>query len=777
MAHSLRNSTIRTMSNFFHLRVSWRRVIFALLWSCLPAFLFYLLVLQLPFISLSRLGLAVLLIPLLALIAYRTIPRMQALVRRDWAILILVSMLYSAVVSFAFSSYPEKTYLFSPQHTLKIDVTNFVQGQNLVITRFQTSLGDVSLSSFRDLAGWNRSGTSLTPASILYMILLGASLYLLVNVALNSQKRFSPNAEPYLPTWAGYALIAGGLLGAAILAWKVRSAYIELLWVLTLSLLWTTPAYMILRAASKTRLGQIESYFQAAKIQKYAPALIVLCSFLLAFILFSPSIHTNWNLVDDDEIRFFLGPGGTLPFSSLFQKLQLTEIGQIGIVARFRPAYYFLRLLESVLWGAHPLYWHIFRIILLALSICLFWAMISPTLGWLAGGLLCAYALTFVYWGDVIARLGPSETYTVVGLPIFIWGVLRGLQAESTSGKREYLAGCAVLLGGVICVGSKENFLLLVLPLFYLAYKTIRTRKIVLFFFTLGTLLFAGYVAGGALLAIRTYGQTVDVYGNSVLPQTRIGIIWGVLQQEWQSVPLSILAGLICAVALMFFQHGLSKENRRSITQALLWLAACLFVYLSQLFFYDGLWPIGYRYDFPGLLYIPAAITIVFSLIRKMAVQWTAGAAAVLKTSLILALFIVILSKSYDPLFQFQSDNNKSADQFNQGLAKLVSVLNEHPDYALVVESGSSSDLSPAIGYARFLHADGVNNEVFLRIHGYSVQAPPPGEDWRSIFTIVNTSIQGDRYFLPLDKLQGFGNKCYSLTFSGSFKTECQPLN
>lgn len=839
------------MPTFRTKNFSLQRAVLATLWACFPAFLFYLLILQLPFVSKTRLAISALLIPFLAFVAYRSISKFQFFPLKYWLIIIIGSGILASLEGTALSFYSEKNYLFSSQHTLKIEIIKFINGQALNINRFQTSLGDISYDSFQANNGWKRKGTTLTPISTspapliwtgwtgesaklyfsgspgvvvnviwdgestiidlgqttgnsvvqqgfamplwgklaLMLILWGAILYAVAISLVNSQNNSANLQDAFLPEWLGYIFLIGFICSLIFLVLKINHTYLELLLVPTLTSIMVLPIYLILRHSLFTFPKQL-----GINLQKYSTHLTILFSLALAIGIFGKSLWTNWNIIDDHEIMYFLGPDGKLPFSEIFSMLAKTEVGQFGTYPRFRPSYYFLRLLETSMWGAHSIYWHAFRILIIAFALGLFWLIMSPSLGWLSSGLLCAYALTFPYWSDVIGKLGPGETYAVAGLPIYIWGMVNALQR-----KREFLAGIAIFLGGIICIGSKENFLLLVFPSLYLVYQSFRAKKTVIFFSSLGTLLFALYVGSSIMLAVSKSGT--DIYSNPVSPMVRIGKIFGILVSGQNSIPISILIGMTVIFCAISLNSNLPWEKRKTALWAQFWLVVFCFVYLSQLFFYDGFWPTDYRYDFPGLLYIPAAVYVLFWSGQKIIFEkGNVTTTLTLNASIIPALILVIAMKGYSPITQNIDANIKATNEFTHKIENIASALISHKDYALVIESGSTGDYEPILSYDRFLREYGATNELFLRVHGYSIESSDPGLQKELASSLIELSKKGNNYstssspfthsgnkcsflsvcnsdYLPLDQLKTFGDRCFSLSLSDTFNTECKPIN
>jgi hypothetical protein len=120
----------------------------------LPAALLNVLVLQTLTFSRSRLALSAVFVPLLAWLAYRTLPRLRPLRSKDWAGLLLATAMPALLACAALSDYPQNTYWLSSQRTVQVQTAQFSRGQTLDIKWLQTSLGDVSLGSFRPIPDW-----------------------------------------------------------------------------------------------------------------------------------------------------------------------------------------------------------------------------------------------------------------------------------------------------------------------------------------------------------------------------------------------------------------------------------------------------------------------------------------------------------------------------------------------------------------------------------------------------------------------------------------------
>ena len=834
-------------------RISWLRMLLSVVWACWPALLFYLLVLQTPTLSRTRLILSAVLVLPLAAVAYFTTPRLrEALSRRDRTWLLAASGALALVAALGMSRLPAKIYVLTPKHTLQIEPVRLGDGQQVHLNWFSTSLGDVSFDSLPDAPGWIRTGTDLSLTSktgaalswtgwtgdhavivfsgprgavikaswdgvaktinfaetggravfghwftypwwtyaALALILWGTIVYLSVVIALGSRIR-SPAAA--LPGWAGWALLAGFVLSIFLLVWSSSPGDLELLLIITLTLLAVAPAHVGSERISGC--GTMSKPMPAAGnvLRTNTTLLTVLFSFVLSFALFGRALWSDWSPIDDHEIVTLLGPDGKLPPGEIVSSLSETELGQFGIGGHFRPTFTVLRLAQMSAFGAHPAYYHVVPILLVALAVALFWSLMSRSLGWWGAGLLCAYGLTFPYWGEIGTWLAVGETYTFPGLAVYIWGMREVLRPqEGVTPSTRVAGGLAVLLGAIVCIGSKENFVLLAVPCLYLAYRGARAMNPAAWLPAAVGLLYGAVVVCSLLLALSDSG--VDFYGNSMSLSARMGVVIQAIQSPANSSALVTLLVLAVTPGVLLLDHWHDRQYRTAVQWAQFWLVSMALIYLSQLYFYNGAWPTAQRSDFPGMLYIPAAIYVLFGLgLNLVPHEDRAVATRAARTALVIVLFALTIARGYDPIVRFVADYVESTRGFARHLHEISAVLDAHKDYALVVESGRPGDYRWIFAYDRFLRTYGVTNKLFVRIQGYSPETAESAvdlratsillqlsEEGRSVFDWMNhvgrSSRRHDPGYSPLRELDAFGPRCFSLSLSGHFDTECQPL-
>jgi len=529
------------------------------------------------------------------------------------------------------------------------------------------------------------------------------------------------------------------------------------------------PAILLTDLISQNTVSYFETHWLNRYFQKYSTLFTFFFSAIMILVIFGRVLVAKWGVIDDHEIMLFLGRDGKLYLNEIFSALKLTEVGNFGSLARYRPSYYFLRLVECAVWGANPAYWHAFRLGLLILAVSMFWNLVAPRIGWLGGGLLSAYMLTFFYWVDVIGKLGPGETYAVLGLPIYIWGLVSAFQ-ESTTKVKCILSGLAIFLGSVVCIGSKENFVLLFIPSAYVAFKTFKARKYPLFFGAMGSILFSLYVGGATAILISRAG--VDVYANAVSPLSRLNALLSISALA----PVMLLGCLIIALGCLSLVRRFSAGTRKVLLQALFWLIVLCGIYFSQLIFYNGNWPTNIRYDFPGMLYIPISIYILYLTAEKIFTEIPN-----LKYPRFLARFawaaslaLLAFSRGYAPTIDGLESNVVVTNDFTNRIEQVSSLLKKNPKDALVLESGNIWDYESVFSYERFLRAYGVSNPIFLRIHGYSPEMMADGLGQSLAIHLLDISNNGNNLFHPLSQIENYRNKCFSLNLSGSFESECQ---
>jgi hypothetical protein len=351
---------------------------------------------------------------------------------------------------------------------------------------------------------------------------------------------------------------------------------------------------------------------------KFIILIQALLSFSFAIIILYPNLSAKWSNTDDHEIIDFMGKDHQLSYKEIPHMLMKTEVGFSG-VPRYRPTYYLLKLIETASWGNNPLFWYAFRIGLLGTSIFITWMLLGRFMGKIAGGLVCLVFLSHSFWQEQFLEfIGPAEHYCMIGLALYCLAFVN-LWKKKISYSTNIWWGI-LAFGAIVCMGSKENFLLLIpitLILFYYAWKDNQLNKFCIF---INSLLFAfGLFVTIATIIVLKQNNGLDIYSNSVSPISRFNVLLsGFFSLSHMKIQFPFWISLILVLIAWIF-HYIRRDNisdaiLNRLRYLLLAEAVCVLVWYSQFVFYNGLWPSNSRYDFPGVLAQDLAyILLIFS--------------------------------------------------------------------------------------------------------------------------------------------------------------------
>ena len=200
---------------------------------------------------------------------------------------------------------------------------------------------------------------------------------------------------------------------------------------------------------------------------RHRTALCLGWSAMVAVMVFGPNLGARWWIIDDHEIFAAVGPQKSMSLADWATQLRdHTEFGSPGKKAvRYRPAYFLLRLTECLFWGKNPATWYAVRLAILAASVAMMWELFWQRLGSLNASLLLLALLTYPFWADVWCRLGPAEAYAVFGTAMYLAGIAAVystvLPERPAKPSQPVLPWLQMTLGGLVAIGSKENFLVL----------------------------------------------------------------------------------------------------------------------------------------------------------------------------------------------------------------------------------------------------------------------------------------------------------------------------
>ncbi len=503
-----------------------------------------------------------------------------------------------------------------------------------------------------------------------------------------------------------------------------------------------------------------------------------LLSLAMVLSIYWPNITAKWGVIDDHEIMNNLGSDGKMSLQDIPERWVQSEAALPGKVPRYRPVYQTLRLFETAAWDNNPTGWYVTRLLFMTSFLAVIWWLSTPLLGWVGGGVVTLYIFSYDFWKDVLARLGPSEAYLVFGLALGLWCfaiIWRALPKRPV--KWTWWLGLAV--GAVITVGSKENMVLMVVPLAVLFVRTMFYRRLTLPAITsfVAQVAMVALVTWAVMVATLTTGQ--DVYAQSTSAQSRTQIL--ILSfKTHQSKQLMVTIGLLVGLTSLTWLTRNPDTQKLLPTQlrAGIYLMGLWALFITQFVFYNGHWPDHNRYDFPGLLYEPmyylVLLWLVVSLLRqlKLPTAVTGG----IKWGFLLGLGCLVIMRGFVSTKVAVAENATRTRAFTAYIEKIAAELRSHPQVPVVVESASVWDYEPIYSYRVFLTAQEISNPFYLRLHGYDETTVSPGLEAGLARQLEQISVEGNNAYRPLPELPQSEAGCYSLVLSGIVETECRVL-
>jgi hypothetical protein len=337
--------------------------------------------------------------------------------------------------------------------------------------------------------------------------------------------------------------------------------------------------------------------------------------FLLAALLLWPLYQGKLWIIDDHEIVFFSSifdkSGGSFirPFASALSETEVFRWGQSG---RYRPAYYFARVLKTYLFGTSARAWFLCNFFVFFLSAVCVGISLRPFfpspfvfLGMLVFAALPCYA-------DMWGRLGPSEIGACFWTALFACGAARWLE------RRRFALMCFAVF---MAAGYKENFALLLLPLSAFLVNARKEEgaegRFFLFLFPMGM---AFAVWGSVAFWVSGLPRSVDIYGQPLSMLVRIGT----LLNFFRDGPRAGIAGM--GFLLFYACRCLAKvHGAKNSFIAMLVLAACV---LGNFIFHNGATSLLSRYAFMEQFFLAALFFIaLFPLRWTLLKAWETNAA------------------------------------------------------------------------------------------------------------------------------------------------------
>jgi hypothetical protein len=507
-------------------------------------------------------------------------------------------------------------------------------------------------------------------------------------------------------------------------------------------------------------------------------------------MLFFPNLSAEWGLVDDHEMLSFMGTDFHLGFSEIPEMFMKTEAGSPGLSVRYRLTFYLIRLLETAAWGNNPFIWYAFRIFLFGISIFIGWRLLNRLFGPI-GGLCSMILISHSFWGDVFGRLGSAEAYAVIGL-VFYCLAFSNLWSQEDR-QRESLWWVILSLSAALAMGSKENFLFLLPASAVLLYHGYRLRGLKRICILMNIILFGFGLFLFTAIFVALGKQGTDVYANPVSPMARFLVLKsGLLSLAHWKTQLPFMMSLFLLIIMTVYQkfrptHIFIGQVRHEIKFLCLAEGVLLLLWYSQFAFYNGAWPLGGRYDFPGVLardfaYLLFAYLPIRLMRRRLRMQQFVY--ALLGGTMVLWI-VMVGFPGFKAINGYAQINSATTNLFAQSLLGIVEETKRSPNIPIVFESHEVWDYEPIYSLRRFLSTYGVKNRLALKLEGYTEGAHKSRIEVVLEARLKDLSRKGERGnttlatpevpFYPVEDIPEKA-ECFVVSFSGDAKTPCKDL-
>jgi len=449
---------------------------------------------------------------------------------------------------------------------------------------------------------------------------------------------------------------------------------------------------------------------------------IVCLSGAFSYLLTGKQIAlANWGMIDDHEMFVFLGPNLHLAPGDIWNTLLTkTEVGTLQ--GRFRPAYYFLKVVEASAFGPNVHLWYLANTVCFALFLAsIWWTTVRFAGVWLGGALTASIALLSL-WADVWSRLGPSEIFGAAAVGVMLFAA--DLVMFSGRPLVRNLGAVILTLAAVTLAGLKETFIPLAAggPALVFILAVIERRLSLALIAILSCIVLASIGAIGFVVSKELHAAGVDYYGRAVGPGVTLayaflGGLDGLLRTAWLwALPLLFLSMLNVVPKRTLAQW--IYDSRIAVGIYLFLIA----MYAAQCGLYRNLFPQNLRYDFPAMLLIPLtccvlACEVSCRLRGRFPPRVINYAQLVAAVFVIFALVNANIAKPPPALAVAVKRNIESTSAFFDEVQRLVRAAKEEPDSPIILEAHGPRAFEAVHAVPAYLHALGATNPISVRFH------------------------------------------------------------
>lgn len=461
---------------------------------------------------------------------------------------------------------------------------------------------------------------------------------------------------------------------------------------------------------------------------------VVLVVVYLVWFTLSPSLQSRWMLIDDHTIAWNLGSDRSLHASELFPNLMKSEAGRPGLESRYRPAYFFMTLLETMVWGDNTHQWYLSRQLMAAVFLLGVGYVTFELLGALGAVGVVLWVISFPWWMDIWCRLGPAENYCAFGLGIYLLAVVKILRPGFNEISRPLRIGLwiAFVLGNCLMFGSKENWLAILFPNFVIAFLLWRRKRTDLFGWLMLSISIMFNVGVGIATAIglKNRGHVyADAYGVHVSFADLLSQLPIMIDGMWSALSAPLVIAILLIIWLLTTKFNDPRERARRVISLILGASIFIVFYIWHQLFYAGSWHLAMRYAFPIELLAPGFLVFVLSQVASaLSQRVSVTISKTLLSAACLALSVPQWNWGNIEAIRSQSEGYAALSQkFTAFLDEVSQDARNDPNSVVVIEADASGipwEFEPVISVARYLNLYGLADRTFLRLHG-SAKRPP----------------------------------------------------
>lgn len=483
----------------------------------------------------------------------------------------------------------------------------------------------------------------------------------------------------------------------------------------------------------------------------------------------------NWWLIDDHEIFMFLGDRNHLPFSELFSTmLAKTEVGTWQ--GRYRPVYYFLRILETCLWGNNVHLWYLTLAVTMAIFIgALWWALSRFLPFWLSLAALIP-VITLYFWSDIWTRLGPCEIYGAPAMSLMIAGIV-GLLSFDKSWQRT-VSAIVITASAIVLIGSKETFLPMaaaapVALIFAAATKRLSALAAIVLVALIG-------ISGIIVVAVvykELAAAGTDIYANKIDESLLQNAVRSSLA-DLRPVFLGYLAAaLVSAIAARSTRKSLAGwwKPTALIFALLAFMSAIL---ISQYLAYRTSIPTHTRYDFPAMLFRPfVGVLLAWYCLNQTREYF--GSRKSEYASVVLAILVIgyylpsIIHFGSSPLMRAANENVRRTHEFFSTVEAIVSSAKQNPSDPVLLEAYGAGAYEPIFSMQQFLSSLGVKNPISIRLYPDAKSMGVLYDGLEATLRALQDKGSNDFQILSKSLETGAGGRCISIGMDGPAVATC----